>query len=53
MTRTLLYFKVEYDQGEDERLERVVADVERQIRKVHGVRAVELTNAVTPADERG
>ena len=51
MTRTYLYFKVEFNLSEDERLERVVADIDRQIRRVHGVRGVEFTNAVSPSDE--
>ena len=51
MARTFLYFKVELDQSEDDRLERIVADIDRQIRKVHGVRRVEFTNAVSPSDE--
>ncbi len=47
MPRTDLYFKVELEHSAGEPLERLVADIDRQIRKVHGVRHVELSNAVT------
>jgi hypothetical protein len=40
-----LYFKVEVE-VEDEPLELVVAELERQVRKVHGVKRVEFSNAV-------
>jgi hypothetical protein len=50
MARTFLYFKVELEHGTDERLERTAADVDRQIRKVHGVRSVEFTNAVSHSE---
>lgn len=53
MPRTDLYFKVELEHSADEPLERLVADIDRQIRKVHGVRHVELSNAVTWQGESG
>ena len=50
MARTDLYFKVELDHNEEERLERVVAEIDRWIRKVYGVRSVEFTNAVSRSE---
>jgi len=51
MLRTDLYFKVVVEHAAEETIERLVADLDRQIRKVHGVRAVEFSNAVTwPAE---
>lgn len=47
MARTDLYFKVEVEHGGDERLERIVAEIERQIRKVYIVRSVEFSHAVS------
>lgn len=47
MARTDLYFKVELEHSPEEPLERLVAEIDRQIRKVHGVRGVEFSNAVT------
>lgn len=46
MARTDLYFKVELEHAADEPLERIVAEIDRQIRKVHGVRGVEFSHAV-------
>ena len=53
MARTDLYFKVELDHNEEERLERVVAEIDRRIRKVYGVRSVEFTNAVSRSEGVG
>lgn len=50
MPRTYLYFKVELDQA-DEQLDRAVEEIARQIRKVHGVRRVEFSHAISPAGE--
>jgi hypothetical protein len=51
MARTDLYFKVELEHGGEESLDRVVAEIDRQIRKVHGVRQVEFSNAIAwPAE---
>ena len=46
MAKTDLYFKVEVEHDSDERIEQVVAEIERQIRKVYVVQAVEFSNAV-------
>ncbi len=51
MAKTDLYFKVEIEHEEEERLDRVVAEIERQIRKVYIVRSVEFSNAVPRTDE--
>ncbi len=51
MPRTDLYFKVEVDHDSNEKLDRLVAEIERQIRKVYVVRAVEFSNAVTRSEE--
>ena len=53
MARTDLYFKVELDHEKDERLERVAAEIGRQIRRVYGVRSVEFTNSVARPEESG
>jgi hypothetical protein len=51
MARTDLYFKVQLEHADEEPIERLVAEIERQIRKVHGVRGVEFSHAVSrPAD---
>jgi len=44
--RTDLYFKVEIDHDEDEPLERVIQDIQRQIEKVYGVKNVEFSHAI-------
>lgn len=41
-----MYFKVVVDHDSDEAVERLVAEIERQIRKSYIVRAVEFSNAV-------
>ena len=46
MARTDLYLKVEIDIDEGENLERLAAEICRQIRKVYGVRSAELSNIV-------
>ncbi|MCW5976437.1 MAG: hypothetical protein KIT09_00090 [Bryobacteraceae bacterium] len=50
MARTYLYFKIEVEHPDDERIERLAADFDRQIRRVHGVLSVELTNSITNAE---
>jgi hypothetical protein len=52
MARTDLYFKVELEHRDDDKLERTVEEIARQIRKVHGVRRVEFSHAISsPAGE--
>jgi hypothetical protein len=51
MARTDLYFKVEVDHDANEKMDRLVAEIERQIRKVYVVRTVEFSNAVTRSEE--
>ena len=46
MARTDLYFKVEVEHDAEERLERMVSEIERQLRKLYVVRSVEFSNAV-------
>ena len=46
MARTDLYLKVELDLDEQEEPDRVAAEICRQVRKVYGVRAVEVSNMV-------
>jgi hypothetical protein len=47
MARTDLYIKVTIDHDDDERVERLGAEVCRQVEKVYGVRNAELQNYVT------
>jgi hypothetical protein len=47
MKRVDLYIKVEVALEEDEKPERVAAEICRQIEKLYMVRAAELSNAVT------
>ncbi len=46
MARTNLYFKVEVEHDQRERIERLVAEIERHLRKLYIVRSVEFSNAV-------
>jgi hypothetical protein len=46
MRRTDIYLKVELDVDERESPERLAAEICRQIRKVYGVRAAEVSNVV-------
>ncbi len=47
MTRTDLFIKVELWHEDDERLDRVVAEICRQVGKVYCVRSVEMSSAVS------
>jgi hypothetical protein len=52
MARTDMYIKVVLDHDEDESMERLGAEICRQVEKVYGVRKAEMTNYVTrPRDE--
>jgi hypothetical protein len=46
MTRTDVYLKVEVVLDEKEPVERVAAEICRQIRKLHGVRQAEVSSIV-------
>ncbi len=46
MRRTDIYLKVELDLDERESPERLAAEICRQIRKVYGVRAAEVSNVI-------
>ncbi|MBC8167735.1 MAG: hypothetical protein H7Y20_17930 [Bryobacteraceae bacterium] len=47
MARTDLYIKVVIDHEEEDRPEKVAAEICRQIEKVYGVRLAEMTNYTT------
>lgn len=51
MPLTDLYFKVVVDHDRDERIERIVAEIERQIRRMCLVRVVECSHAVPRAED--
>jgi len=46
MPRTDVYLKIELDVDEKEKPERLATEICRQIRKIYGVRAAEVTNMV-------
>jgi hypothetical protein len=46
MARTYIYIKVELDLNEQEKPDRVAAEICRVIRKVYGVRSAEVSNIV-------
>ena len=50
MNRTNLFFKVEVEHDSDESPERIGEEIRRSIRRVYGVRVVELSN-FTSAEE--
>jgi len=47
LRRTDLYFKVQVEHDEHEPIEQLVQDIPRQIQKVYGVKAVELSYVVS------
>ena len=51
MPRANLFFKVEIDHDKGDDLERLGAEIARQIMKTYGVQAAELTNYVTSNEE--
>lgn len=51
MPRTDVYLKVVVDHGEDERVERLAAELCRQLLKLYGVRSAEVQNLVAHAEE--
>jgi hypothetical protein len=44
MSRTNLFFKVEIEHDQDEKPERIGEEISRSLRKLYGVRDVELSN---------
>ena len=51
MARTDLYLKVELDHEDDEKPERLAAEICRQLMKLHAVRTASLQNYVTSREE--
>ena len=51
MARSDLYIKVTVDHDDDERVDRLGAEICRQVEKVYGVRDAELQNYVTRTPE--
>jgi len=50
MSRTNLFFKVEIEHDTAERPERIAEEIRRHLRKLYGVREVEL-NSIAKAEE--
>ncbi len=46
MARADLYLKVELDLDEDEKPERIASELSRMLRKVYGVRTVEISSLI-------
>ncbi len=51
MPRTNLFLKVEVDHDEDERPEKLAAEMCRQLTKFYGVRSAELANYTTSEND--
>jgi hypothetical protein len=51
MARTDIYIKVIVDHPQDEKPERLAAEIIRQVQKVYAVRRAELSNFVTHGSE--
>ncbi len=51
MAKTDLYFKVEVVHHPDEPVERIISEIERQMRKVYVVHAVEFQNSINVSNE--
>jgi hypothetical protein len=47
MSRTNLFFKVELEHDSDENPQRIAEEIRRHLRKLYGVRDVELSNLTT------
>ena len=47
MQRIQLYLKIVIEGDDDERPDKLAAEVQRLLRRVHGVREVELTNSTS------
>jgi hypothetical protein len=47
MSRTDFFFKVEVEHDADENLERLGEEIRRNLKKLYGVRDVELANLIT------
>ena len=46
MARTALHLKVELEHGDDEKPEKLAAEICRQILRVYGVRSAEVSNII-------
>lgn len=53
MPRTDLFLKVEIEHDPDERPQDLAEEICRQVRKLHGVRAAELSSYLTHSDAAG
>jgi hypothetical protein len=51
MQRIQLYLKIVIEADDDERPEKLAGEVQRLLRRVHGVKEVELTNSTSEAVE--
>ena len=51
MPRTDLYLKVQVEHDTIDRPDRLAEEICRRVLKIHGVRAAELTNYVTQAED--
>jgi hypothetical protein len=51
MRRTDLYLKIELEHAEDEQPQRLAAEICRRVERLYGVRAVELSNLVSHAEQ--
>jgi len=47
--RSHLHIKIELDHGEDEKPEKLAAEICRQLLKLYGVRSAEVSNLITDA----
>ena len=52
MARTHLYLKVELELDQEEKPERVAAEICRQIKKIYGVRSAEISSLMAAPDEQ-
>jgi len=50
MARTDLYLKIVLDHGDDEQPKLIAAEICRRIQKLYGVRSVEVSNVISPAE---
>ena len=50
MQRTHLHIKIELDHGDDEKPEKLAAEICRQVLRVYGVRSAEVSSMVVDPD---
>ncbi len=53
MIRTQLYLKVEYDHAEPKEAQKIAAEISRTVRRLYGVRAVEIQNSMSEEIQLG